>query len=357
MLDGASTSVIGMIDQVYAAALDQTKWPDLLSAISGQFRDASTLLWHTDRNDSRFNLHTSHGYEPSTLLAYEQHFYALNPWIPKKLLIPAGRLHRTETLYPEDELIKTEFYADFLRPLDLFKGFGVSLFNDRRFGFLSILRSKRAGPPSDDELRRLELLTPHLQRAIQLHERLRLPLHYTEPALAVLDRLTRGVIFVGQDKRSGYANPAASLILSEADGLSLDRGGHCRTASASEQASLDRLHRWGGRRTNAAGAGRRLARERRRDDASRRPSGRRPYGLVVAPMPSPQFGLAADRDRRRHSHHRPGIGDGASSAISCAFSIDCPTRKPNWRSGSRPGRDWKSRQATSESPIRPRVPT
>ncbi len=116
---------------------------------------------------------------------------------------------------------------------------------------------------------------------------------YAAPALAVLDRLTRGVIFVGQDKRSRYTNPAASLIFSEADGLSLDHCGHCRTASASEQRALDRL-------LAVAIRGRMQPEPHGPLPVSggamtvMRPSGRRPYGLVVAPMPSPQFGLNAD---------------------------------------------------------------
>ena len=59
--------------------------------------------------------------------------------------MPSGAIHRTEALYPERELIKTEFYSDFLVPNDLFKGFGISLFNGRRFGFLSVVRSRHAG--------------------------------------------------------------------------------------------------------------------------------------------------------------------------------------------------------------------
>ena len=116
--------------------------------------------------------------------------------------MPSGAIHRTETLFPESELKRTEFYTDWLVPNKVFKGFGISLFNDRRFAFLSILRSQQAGPPSDDELHLLELLTPHLQRAIQVHERLRLPPQFAAPALTVLDQLSRGVIFVGRDRRA-----------------------------------------------------------------------------------------------------------------------------------------------------------
>ncbi len=206
------------------------------------------------------------------------------------MLIPSGALHRTEELYPEDELVKTEFYADLMAPNDLFKGFGISLFNDRRFTFLSIIRSKKAGAPASEELRLLAQLTPHLQRALQVYERLEPSSPLGATALAALDELKRGVIFVGTNRRLIYANRVAKRILAGRDGLFLDGKGACRASGAAEQALLDRLldgatgGRWRGEGDASSSGGVMLV---------RRPSGARAFGLVVAPMPSPPFGLAA----------------------------------------------------------------
>jgi hypothetical protein len=63
---------------------------------------------------------------------------------------------------------------------------------------------------------------------------------YAAPALVVLDHLSRGVIFVGRDRRAHYANRASSRILSNGDGLSLDRTGAWRTCRSSDQTALDR---------------------------------------------------------------------------------------------------------------------
>jgi DNA-binding CsgD family transcriptional regulator len=115
-----------------------------------------------------------------------------------------------------------------------------------------------------------------------------------EPAIAVVDQLARGVIFLGGDARSRYYNHAAERILSRSDGLSLDRSGRCRAVDPSEQATLSRLidgaigGHWppelNGFGPSSGGA-----------LAVSRISGRRPYGVVVAPLPSAQFGLATDR--------------------------------------------------------------
>jgi DNA-binding CsgD family transcriptional regulator len=283
-------ALVAMIDHVYAASFDEARWDDFLKLVSGHFRHASTILWHTDHHDNRFDVFGSHRYEAKTLEAFEAHYYATNPWLPKKMRKPSGVLHRTEELYPEEELVKTEFYSDWLVPNDLFKGFGISLFNDRRFGFLSIVRSRRAGPPTADELQLLARLTPHLQRALQIHERFPISHHLSVSALSVLDELSRGVVFVGRDRRVIHANRAAERTLAGRDGLFLDGKGVCRASSPAEQAVLDRLldgavgGRWRAEGGASSSGGVMLV---------RRPSGARALGLVVAPMPSAPSGLAA----------------------------------------------------------------
>jgi DNA-binding CsgD family transcriptional regulator/PAS domain-containing protein len=272
-----------MIERAYAAALDPAHWRDFTRSIGEHFRGGSTMLWHANE------IAASHRYEAKILRALEDRYAAINPWMPKKMLMSSGTLHRTEELYPEDELVKTEFYADLMAPNDLFKGFGITLFNDRRFSFLSIIRSKKAGAPAAAELHLLAQVTPHLQRALQVHERLQHLPPLGATALAALDALKRGVVFVGPNRNMIYANRAAERILAGRDGLFLDGKGACRACRAAEQASLDRLldgaigGRWRGEGGAASSGGVMLV---------RRPSGARAFGLVVAPMPSPPSALA-----------------------------------------------------------------
>ncbi len=227
-MDRLATRLSNLIDLAYASATDKLHWREFLTEVNRTFRDAHVLLWHTNKLDSNFNLVDFCRFESSTIRAFEQHFFQINPWMQKKLIVPSGRLHRTEELYPENELLRTEFYNDFLRPHDIFKGFSISMYNDHRFAFLSITRSRRAGAPSEEELRLLSLLTPHLQRAIQLHEHFLAPGHSPGASSNVLDRLSKGVVFVGRDLHVKSMNSAAERICAQSDGISLDRKGCIR---------------------------------------------------------------------------------------------------------------------------------
>ena len=193
----------------------------------------------------------------------------------KKLLVPSGALHRTEELYPEAELLKTEFYNDFLRPADLFKGFGISMYNDHRCAFLSVVRSRQAGPPSHEELQLLSLLTPHLQRAIQLHEQFDAPTGLGSSS-AVLDRLSKGVFFVSRDLRVRYMNFAAERMCAASDGVALDGIGRIWIWQPPAREKLKAAVRFIAGASHSSGCAIPLARR----------SMRRPYALLVSPMPN-----------------------------------------------------------------------
>jgi hypothetical protein len=85
-----SAALVEMIDHVYAAALEPERWSEFLKTVSGHFRDASTILWHTDDRDDHCNIFSSYRYEQSALQAMQDHYYSVNPWVPKKMVMPGG---------------------------------------------------------------------------------------------------------------------------------------------------------------------------------------------------------------------------------------------------------------------------
>jgi DNA-binding CsgD family transcriptional regulator len=149
------------------------------------------------------------------------------------------------------------------------------MYNSHRFAFLSILRSRQAGPPSQEELRLLSLLTPHLQRAIQLHEQFVSPAGLSTSS-AVLDRLGKGVIFVSRDLHVLFMNSAAEQICADSDGVTLDRNGRIYVWRSSVQEKLKAAVRSIASAAFSSGSAIQLP----------RPSMRRPYALFVSPMPN-----------------------------------------------------------------------
>jgi DNA-binding CsgD family transcriptional regulator len=290
-------TLANLIDLAYISATDHLKWPEFLNEISHNFREANILLWHSNKNCEDFNITDSYGYSDSFMRSVTQHYHKINPWMQKKLLVPSGNLHKSEELFPDGDLVNTEFYNDLLRPNDLFKGFGISMYNDHRFAFLSLVRSRRAGPASETELRLLSLLTPHLQRAIQLHEQL-LPVNGLGLTGSVLDQLGKGIIFVGRDLHVKYMNSAASKICTVSDGVTIDRNGYVRVWDVSAKEKLERAVQSIARTIVSSGGVISLE----------RPSMRGPYALLVSRMPN--------------------IPTLASSSVAVALVLTDPDAKP-----------------------------
>ncbi len=108
-------------------------------------------------------------------------------------------------------------------------------------------------------------------------------------AEAALDRLPNGVFMVDAGARILSLNAAARRILAERDGLAADRQGVCRTESLDEAKALHKLvadaaPRADGTLSNLSGA-----------MTVTRPSGRRPYSVLVAPMGASGFSVGGRR--------------------------------------------------------------
>ena len=290
-------TLANLIDLAYISATDHSKWPEFLNEISCNFREANILLWHSNNKSEDFNITDFYGYSDLFMRSVTQHYHKINPWMQKKLLVPSGTLHKSEELFPDSDLVNREFYNDLLRPNDLFRGFGISMYNDHRFAFLSLVRSRRAGAASETELRLLSLLTPHLQRAIQLHEQL-LPVNGLGLTASVLDQLGKGVIFVERDLHVKYMNSAASKICTVSDGVTIDRNGYVRVWDVSAKEKLKRAVQSIARTIVSSGGVISLE----------RPSMRAPYALLVSRMPN--------------------IPTLASSSVAVALVLTDPDTKP-----------------------------
>src|SRR5258706_15014958 len=103
------------IDAVYGAAEQPALWPDFIAhlarAIGGQ---SNALVVHSTRRAMARRI--QHGWDVSSVRAYEAHFARINPWIPR---VPAsfepGVVVSSEEFLSASVLVKTEFYQDFGR--------------------------------------------------------------------------------------------------------------------------------------------------------------------------------------------------------------------------------------------------
>ena len=268
------------IDRIYQAALSPEQWPVFLGGLAEQLRLASVHLVFRHPHDGDRGIIASSGIDAHHEEAYRSHFYRLNPWRPFGPEAEEGRVLLSDSVIPESELRRTEFYSDWMRPQGAAHPFVAFLYNAGPGEPLSDLvgfREKSAGPLQDEDLDPVRALVPHLQRALVIHSRVQGAEMRASAAQEALDRILGGVILLDERGAPVAINQTAERILASHDGLVLGREGP--SASTSKQTgelrrALDGAVKSGASNERDAGAVIRLP----------RPSGRSPLEVVVTPI-------------------------------------------------------------------------
>ncbi len=274
----------GAIEHIYSAAADPAAWQQALDAINALYPGGCTALLHHDAAAGSGTCARFSGWDTAAIRSYNAYYGARNPRFAGLERWPVGVAATAESMFDHAELLKTEFYNDFLRPLDLPDGLGVTLAQDHaRFVRFSVLYPEATGREQDRNVAVLQRLTPHLQRAMQLNRQLQQAHVRWQAAEATLNGIVHGVFIVDGQGRILFTNRAADRILREKDGLDLGRDGVLRPA-AGDGAELARKIRALAQPLDAAPgevAPEHVALVRRRSE-------RRPYSLLILPLRIPE---------------------------------------------------------------------
>jgi DNA-binding CsgD family transcriptional regulator/PAS domain-containing protein len=215
--------LLDLVGLIYESASEPSVWPKFLERYSDAVRCTSTLLLLYDTDQRVGNVEAAARFDPVDLRRYNEYYVGVDPWGTRaQRRIVAGAVLRGESLCPSRVLERSEFYADFLRPMDVFhESCGIVALEGSRASVIASLRPRRDGSFHEEELSLLKLLMPHLQRALALHRRLRSLQSSAQSALAVLDRLPYGVILLSATARVVLINRSAKAILDQTDGLTV----------------------------------------------------------------------------------------------------------------------------------------
>jgi DNA-binding CsgD family transcriptional regulator/PAS domain-containing protein len=173
------------------------------------------------------------------------HYGAVDLWAKRAAQLPVQKwIGTSEQLCPFGEFSRSEYYNDFLRPLDIDHAvFGLLHRTPRGDAVLGLYRSQKRGQFDESVLDLLRFVMPHVQRAFDLHLRILDLKARTGGLSAALDMMPMGVVLVEAKGGVVLMNQAASVIMSKRDGLVVTPAGDLRAQLASESAQLERLIR------------------------------------------------------------------------------------------------------------------
>jgi DNA-binding CsgD family transcriptional regulator/PAS domain-containing protein len=273
-------AVLDLVDRIYSAAEAPLLWPEALERIADATDSAVSLLYR-NMDAQEGGVDVAARVTPDAAAGYQQYFHRLDPWgnSPRTAaLVRPGAVMDGDELVERSELQTTEYYNDFARPHGLTRVLvGVIATHGPFASVISLIRGDEADAHGTAERKLLGALMPHLSRAVEIHRRL-LPLSVLDgAAVDALDCLSSGIILLDEHGRTIFVNRAAERVLRLRDGLLVEHG--CLGAALPhEREALRALiaqaaHTSGGESLRGGGA-----------LAVSRPSMRRPYNVLVAPL-------------------------------------------------------------------------
>jgi DNA-binding CsgD family transcriptional regulator len=229
-----------LVAEIYAALLGNGSWQTFIDSLSRVLPNGKATLFFHDlaARTGAFSLNSR--FDPASVAAYGAYYAAMNPWMAKAVCRPLDVGVRAEAMLPQAELKRTEFYADYLRPLAVESAVGVTVLRDHGCNFmLSVV----CGPAGDQEMdaaaELLGWLAPHLRQAFGYYRRAGGVASGHVAMQAASDALGVGIVSVGPDRRVRWANAAGRGLLARGDPVGTDACGAIRAAHGAVREVID----------------------------------------------------------------------------------------------------------------------
>jgi DNA-binding CsgD family transcriptional regulator/PAS domain-containing protein len=272
-----------LVECVYQAVTCDEAWREVLSRLGEDLAAEAAILAHHDADAGGGALLHSVGLDTELAARYAAEFAPKNPWMVDAKRYRPGHVFVGEDVIPNADLVRTEFYVDYLRPLNLLHRLcGVADRIGNEHLFFAVLRRPEQSPFQEHDRRTITPLLAHARRALELGRELRVERSRRQTLLDVLDQLPTAVLVLDAEAKPIFLNAAAEEILALNDGLVM-QGRRLRALWRGETERLQRVVASACQPQGpAADAGGHMT--------ITRPSGCRPFLLIVNPLPRPVAG-------------------------------------------------------------------
>lgn len=215
-----SSRVLAAIDQIYGAAIDDTRWSDVLTELRTLLECEGSTLFFTDNSLKPIDRFFESNVPPEAVSSYRSYYHSVDIRLHRSIPSSIGKIVTDGDLVDEAIVNGHEFYQDFLRPIGHRYIISAILdLGDGTFAFGSCHKGLKQDPADQETLDRAGLLMPHLHRGLQLRRRLAEVEATEHAALEVLDRLSYAVFLIDRLGRVVWQNATGDDLLKQRDGL------------------------------------------------------------------------------------------------------------------------------------------
>lgn len=208
--------LLEILDTIYACGAGQKPWTEFVKEYEKYFPCLRISIAGYDAGFKDLNFFLAASLPEKAIQDFSTHYYKINPWEKIVQALPAPpEVAWVHDYLPTDELVRTPFYNEFLKPLDdIATGFGSVLIreDDRFLNFQANLSFKHI----DEGMRAAEymrVMGPHLVRAFELYRRLGAVSLHAGTMEAALNHTAKPVFIIDDQFRLHFANKLAENLL------------------------------------------------------------------------------------------------------------------------------------------------
>jgi len=267
-----------LIEAVYDAAFDAANWPRVAQMFARSFDAESSAIFQLNRAQGSADLlGVTANFDEKAVREYEVYYHQKDLWAIEMSKAPTGRAMLSQEIVGEAQFLNSEIFNGYAKRIEMFWSLAsVMALEKQLMGAIGIHRPHNARPFDGADKHGLDLLLPHLSRALLLQNRLQGLTQNQHIALDALERLSVGMIAVDAQATVLFANPTAERVLGRGLGLTC-RHGCLGAGDPTKQSELRHLIKQAGlaavgRSSEAGGV-----------LALPRPDGR-PLSLLVCPL-------------------------------------------------------------------------
>jgi len=210
-----------LVHDIYAAALEERPWQDVLWDMVRLFDASSAQMVTTFVPVSEGGISIFLGLQAGIVQRYLREVAEVDVWYHELLRryghLPTGFIYKSQDLISDKAQQSSRFFADYLRPLEIGHNLGVMV-GDGSSDDLPVLPMclyRPAGAPTftaEDDAR-LQRLQTHFTRAMRVRNRMRAAAMGN--AAIALDKVATATVVLSRDRRILLANPAAEKFLKQ----------------------------------------------------------------------------------------------------------------------------------------------
>ena len=228
-VDAATTEALAAL---HAAILTPSDWPAAISRLSSLFDSDHAICFEGGHIGDTAPAHAlAVGIDRkafATLLSPRASALA-EPW---HRCIPPGRVSSTADVMTDDEVMNTDLYQEFIKPVGGFHALTIAKSDPAASFQLTLCRSRRGGAFERPDKEKLQRVLPALSLIFALRCRLVAVSAMSRDLTSALDHCREAVILVDADHRPVFVNGPGQAMLASKDGLRIDAEGLAGTSAA-----------------------------------------------------------------------------------------------------------------------------